>query len=160
MRKRYLGVVVLALAVVVAGLMVASSFGQGSSSNKAVFAVLNGRSEVNPETGRRGAGDRNGGGSFSAIIDGRQLCWGIQVKNIDDPNAAHIHRGRTNQAGPVVQALEAPNAGDPGTSGGCVEISSRLARDLLKNPAKYYVNVHNADFPGGAVRGQLSGKAK
>lgn len=159
MRKRYLGVVVLALAVMVAGFMVSTSAGQRRSTNKAVFAVLDGRSEVNAETGRRNAGDRNGAGSFSAILDGRRLCWGIQVKNIADPSAAHIHRGRPNQAGPVVQALEAPTAGDPGTSGGCTTVSARLARDLLRNPAKYYVNVHNADFPGGAVRGQLSGKA-
>ena len=26
---------------------------------------------------------------------------------------------------------------------------------ILANPAAYYVNVHNADYPGGAVRGQL-----
>jgi len=27
--------------------------------------------------------------------------------------------------------------------------------DIIKNPANYYVNVHNAEFSNGALRGQL-----
>jgi hypothetical protein len=27
---------------------------------------------------------------------------------------------------------------------------------IRQNPENFYVNVHNADFPDGAVRGQLS----
>ena len=43
-----------------------------------------------------------------------------------------------------------------GSSSGCVEAGRTLAKDILKNPADYYVNVHNAEFPGAALRGQLS----
>ena len=31
-----------------------------------------------------------------------------------------------------------------------------LLKDIIQHPQDYYVNVHNADFPGGAIRGQMS----
>jgi hypothetical protein len=130
---------------------------QGGDS--ALFAVLTGAKEVDA-TGAKGNGDRNGRGSFSATLDGRQLCYGIQVKNIGDPGAAHIHRGGRNVAGPVVQELEHPTSGDPGASSACVRLSRSLARELRRHPKRYYVNVHNTAFPNGAVRGQLFAKAR
>jgi hypothetical protein len=128
--------------------------GAQGGGDRAFFAAMSGANEVD-STGQRNTGDRNGRGSFSATLDGRQLCYGIQVKNIDDPAAAHIHRGGRRVAGPVVQALEHPTAGDPGSSSACVRLSRSLARELRSNPGRFYVNVHNAAFPNGAVRGQL-----
>ena len=69
--------------------------------------------------------------------------------------AAHIHIGRPNLAGDVVVPLVHPDSGDPGASSGCVEVAAELATAILKNPHRYYANVHNAAFGGGAVRGQL-----
>jgi hypothetical protein len=43
-----------------------------------------------------------------------------------------------------------------GRSGGCVLAERSAIRELLKDPARYYVAVRNADFPGDALRGQLS----
>ena len=60
----------------------------------------------------------------------------------------------------MVQALQQPATGDPGASSDCVEVAASLARAIQKNPAKYYVNVHTGDFPGGAVRGQLFGQSR
>jgi hypothetical protein len=31
-----------------------------------------------------------------------------------------------------------------------------IAADIVSNPTNYYINVHTTDFPGGAIRGQLS----
>src|SRR5215216_2956147 len=71
----------------------AQSATQGKQgANSAFFAVLSGRKEVDDQ-GRRGAGDLDGRGSFTATIDGNDLCFGITVKNLDDPVAAHIHKG-------------------------------------------------------------------
>jgi hypothetical protein len=134
----------------------------GDRSNRVLFAVLTGRKEVSPE-GNRGAGDPNGRGSFSAVVDGSELCFGITVKNIDTPVAAHIHKGRPNQAGSIVLSLSPPavfSGGDPGTASACVPIASDLARAILKNPHRYYTNVHTAAFPSGAVRGQLFAKQR
>jgi hypothetical protein len=127
---------------------------QGQLENRALFAVLTGRKEVD-ENGRRGAGDSDGRGSFTATIDGRRLCFGITVKNLDEPVAAHIHRGRSNQNGPVVVPLTQPSSGDPGASSGCVTVEAALAGALLRQPHRYYANVHTGRYPAGAVRGQL-----
>jgi CHRD domain len=157
MRTRHLTLGVVAAAGLVLGL--SGPVGAQGAGDRALFAVLNGAKEVDPD-GTRGTGDPNGRGSFSATIDGRELCYGIQVKNVGDPAAAHIHRGSRTVAGPVVQELEHPDAGDPGSSGACVRLSANLARGLKRNPGRYYVNVHNADFPNGAVRGQLFARAR
>ena len=36
------------------------------------------------------------------------------------------------------------------------DLNKNLLKDILRNPENYYVNVHNAPFPNGAVRGQLA----
>jgi hypothetical protein len=143
-----------ALAAVGLALGMTGPVGAQRAADRAVFAVLTGAKEVDAD-GQRGTGDPNGRGSFSATLDGRELCYGIQVKNIADPVAAHIHRGSRSVAGPVVQPLEHPEAGDPGSSTECVRLTASLARRIASNPGRFYVNVHTGDFPNGAVRGQL-----
>jgi hypothetical protein len=152
----------LAVGVVAAsGLVLAmtGSVGAQNAGDRALFAVMNGAKEVD-STGERGTGDPNGRGSFSATLDGRMLCYGIQVKNIDDPAAAHIHRGGGRVAGPVILPLVHPAAGDPGSSTECVRITRSLARGLRESPGRFYVNVHTPDYPNGAVRGQLFARAR
>jgi hypothetical protein len=133
---------------------VTTAGGQSGSSDRALYGSLSGTNELS-ENGERGAGDRDGRGSASAIIDGGRICYAITVKNIKDPVAAHIHRGGRTVNGPVVVEFKAPSAGDPGASSGCTTISRELARRILRNPQNYYFNVHTQDFDGGAVRGQV-----
>jgi len=35
-------------------------------------------------------------------------------------------------------------------------VGDQTVTDILANPDGYYVNVHNAEYPGGAIRGQLA----
>ena len=35
-------------------------------------------------------------------------------------------------------------------------VAAGLIQELMANPAGFYVNVHTADFPDGAIRGQLA----
>ena len=154
-RKRNLAFGAIAAAALVLGISTSVS---AQGGDRAIFAVMTGAKEV--DVNGEHHGDRNGRGSFSATLDGRQLCYGIQVKNINDPVAAHIHRGGKDVAGPVVQPLEQPATGDPGASSACIRISRSLARGLRRDPSRYYVNVHTADLPNGAVRGQLFARSR
>jgi hypothetical protein len=154
-RKRNLVFGAIAAAALVLGISTSVS---AQGGDRAVFAVMTGAKEV--DVNGEHHGDANGRGSFSATLDGRQLCYGIQVKNINDPVAAHIHRGGKDVAGPVVQPLEQPATGDPGASSACVRISRSLARGLRRNPGRFYVNVHTADLPNGAARGQLFARSR
>jgi hypothetical protein len=119
-----------------------------------LFAALNGQNEIG-EDGNRGAGDGNGGGSFSAVIKGEQLCYGLAVRDIENPTRAHIHRGGRNTNGDILVTLTHPETGDPGASSACVTISNGLVRQIRRNPGRFYVNVHNSAYPDGAIRGQL-----
>jgi CHRD domain len=121
----------------------------------AVFADLNGQNELDAMTLQPGAGDLDGFGSASFTINGTSLCFGITVGNLDTPAAAHIHKGRKFENGPIVVPLTAPAQGPAGASSGCVTIEAALAADILAHPRAYYANVHTAAFPAGAVRGQL-----
>jgi hypothetical protein len=84
----------------------------------------------------------------------REVCFTVAVQNIMLPSiGAHIHRGSRGENGPIVIPFETPVQG---TSAGCVTADSvALVREIMDNPDGFYVNVHNAQFPGGAVRGQL-----
>ncbi len=101
-----------------------------------------------------GPGDPDGSGSFVARVKlGQgQLCYMLTVADIDPAHAAHVHVGTATQAGPVVIGLVPPTEG---SSTACTTASRELLRDIKRNPENYYVNVHNATYPAGAVRGQL-----
>jgi hypothetical protein len=56
------------------------------------------------------------------------------------------------QEGPVAVALQMPKAG---SLKGCTEADAPVIIAIMKKPAGYYVNVHNAAFPKRAVRPTL-----
>jgi hypothetical protein len=66
---------------------------------------------------------------------------------------AHIHKAPAGANGPVAVPFTAPTNG---ASEGCATVAPDVAAAIAADPAGYYVNVHNAAFPGGAVRGQLA----
>ena len=118
---------------------------------KKLNATLTGAAEV------PGPGDTDGAGTamLRLRLGQGQICHSLTVSNITLPAAAaHIHRGAAGVAGPVVVTLTTPDA--DGAVEGCVAAPRALVKEILQNPAGFYVNVHTSDFPAGAVRGQLS----
>ena len=79
-----------------------------------------------------------------------QVCWTFQLAGVSQPLAAHIHKGRAGVSGPVFIAL-----GKTYKAKGCVSAPKKMIEAVESNPNGYYVNVHNAKFPGGIVRGTL-----
>ena len=119
------------------------------------FAVLNGGNEVSPG-GQAAAGDPDGSGAASVLVRGDGLCFSILVQRIGRPIMAHIHDAEAGSNGPIRVVLTLPGSGNPGTSSGCVGgIGAGLLTRLRNTPNQFYVNVHTAAFPAGAVRGQL-----
>jgi hypothetical protein len=150
----------LALAAVLAiagsGLAAQIAPGKGANDRKALSATMTGKKEVGTD-GKKGAGDPDGFGSFTAIAAGGKLCFGMTVRGIDNPVAAHIHKGGPSVMGSIVIPLTQPSTGNPGASSGCVDVSdAKLLAAVFAHPSRYYVNVHTQAFPGGALRGQLS----
>jgi hypothetical protein len=99
--------------------------------------------------------DATGTATIRMRLGQGRVCFVLNVQNIVLPAAgAHIHRGTTTEAGPIVVPFVAPSAG--GSSRGCAVASRALVREILRNPSQFYVNVHTSEFPAGAVRAQLS----
>jgi hypothetical protein len=149
MRVRWLAIAITACVALTLTLVSAAS-----AARHPLFAALNGKNEI-AQDGSKNAGDRNGAGSFSAVIKGNTLCYGLAVRDISKPIAAHIHRGGPNKNGPIVVPLTPPEAGDPGHSSNCTTVESQLIAQIRKKPGRFYVNVHTDDFKDGAIRGQL-----
>jgi hypothetical protein len=101
-------------------------------------------------------GDADGKGTATLRFNPGQgqICYELKVSGIDAANAAHIHVGPPGQAGDVAVPLEAPNA--DGTSKACATVDREVLKQIMDSPSDYYVNVHNAKYPNGALRGQLA----
>lgn len=158
MSRRIALVMVLALAAPFT--LVLSSFSvsgaQSGPKYKPAFASLLGNNEIFQADGKKGAGDKDGEGSFALSAGGTSLCYAYVVKAIDNPVAAHIHKAKAGVNGDIVLTLQIPTSGDPGTISECLQDQEEdLVEDFVEHPKRYYVNVHTATFPDGAVRGQL-----
>lgn len=125
--------------------------GPGEAAGRPFTVALDGASEA------PGPGDPDGTGTANLTVNPGtgEVEFTITVQNITLPaTGAHIHKALAGEPGPVVVGLTPPDAS--GTSSGTVTgVDQALAVDIIRNPHLYYVNVHNADFPPGAVRGQL-----
>jgi hypothetical protein len=141
----------IVLGVVAVAAVPALALANGTSfSGPAVVAKMTGAVEVP-------AGDPNGKGNATIHLDKKKgkVCWSFTYKNIDKPNAAHIHEAAKGKAGPIVVPF-----GKTFAKRGCTTAAKAEIKEILAKPGKYYVNIHNAAYPGGAIRGQLRRAAK
>ena len=144
-----------AAATVLIGAAIAAPVSQGG---RKFATTLTGAAECNA-AGTCNLGDPDGTGTAAITVNvGQQrVCWDITVNNIAAPTRAHIHKAPAGVAGPIVVGFfEAANVDLDGCTPTTQPVDRALLRDILQHPQNYYVNVHTADFPAGAIRGQLS----
>ncbi len=104
-----------------------------------------------------GPGDNNGKGEgfFGVKAKKGKLCFQVSWTKIDPPSAGHIHKGAKGVAGDI-KVLLFDQTPPTSTVEGCEKnVKKKLLKRIARSPEKFYVNVHNAAYPDGAIRGQL-----
>ena len=92
-----------------------------------------------------------------------ELCWMIDIKGLEDKaTGAHIHKGPVGEAGAIAVTL-VPAPDQDGFAMECAKTanyasgmspSARL-KEIKDRPQDFYIDVHNTEFPEGALRGQI-----
>ena len=147
---RRLGFVTAVVAIVVVMMVLFANPAVAQPVTGLYASYMSGEGEV------PGPGDLNGSGTAHVTLipaEGR-ICYSLEASDIAPATAAHIHQGAFHEAGPIVVGLDPPPV--EGTSNGCTGVDPALLGSLTERPESYYVNVHNEEFPDGAIRGQLS----
>jgi hypothetical protein len=111
-------------------------------------------------------GDNDRGSIVLRLNPGQQeVCWSVGALTLTTgdalPHVAHIHLAPAGVAGGVVIDLfggsapvPAPTSFPTGTT--CVPADRDAILDIFDDPSAYYVNLHNAQHPGGVMRAQLA----
>ncbi|GAC1581839.1 MAG: hypothetical protein NVS3B18_15350 [Candidatus Dormibacteria bacterium] len=108
---------------------------------------MSGRAET-PRGAPQGVGD-----AVIAIHSGSVVCWRFaHLHGFVSATVAHIHAGRPGRAGPVLILLSTAPALH---HRGCTHASAAAVTAIERDPRGYYVNIHSARYPAGAVRAQL-----
>ncbi|OGU06656.1 MAG: hypothetical protein A2075_08510 [Geobacteraceae bacterium GWC2_58_44] len=109
----------------------------------------------------------SGKAEFKLSEDGKQLSYKLQVKEITDTTAAHIHTGKKGENGPPIVGLF--GGGKKGKFSGVLSegmitekemmgsLTGKPLEELVKllKAGDTYVNVHTEANPGGEIRGQI-----
>jgi CHRD domain len=127
----------------------------GLPPQRAMHAHMTGAAVCAPTCG---SGDPDGLGGATVLlrplISASAICFRLEVApSVALPMLeAHVHRGPLGQEGPVVAELAPPGER---RAMGCRTVHERTYDEIVANPSGFYVDVHNGEFPAGAIRGQL-----
>jgi uncharacterized membrane protein len=153
MRIRAITLPLLAAAFAAAGCGSSSSSSSTSTSTPAAATATDHTYTVSLRgTNEVPKGSPTGSGTAKLSLEGSkgQVCWTFTLAGVPHPSVSHIHSAAAGVSGPVFIPLGAAYKPTGCTSAPKAEIAAIIAA-----PAKYYVNVHNAKYPNGAIRAQL-----
>jgi hypothetical protein len=141
---------VVAVLTLTAAAPVASARGGGG---RFVAAGMTGANEVPPVS----TGDPDGAGFALIELDRseNEVCVrDAAFGGTAAPFLFHIHAGAAGVNGPIVVDFTALLPSGIGC-GVITSTDKHLVQKIRQHPEQYYVNMHTAEFPGGAIRGQL-----
>jgi len=120
-------------------------------------AHLLGSNEV-PVSGKPAVGDPNGSAVGVVKLQGDRVTFAFSWKGISAPTLGHIHEGAAGVNGDAkVPLFDTPMPDSITAAAGAVTVSDPAIADALRaNPSGFYMNLHTKEFPGGALRGQLT----
>ena len=146
-----------------AAMLASAAIAQPAAEGGRKFSTpMSGAEEVGGTPPAPGVGDPDGSGTGSVTINVglQRVCWEFTVNGIVAPNRGHIHKAPAGSNGGIVVDFFNVAAGTAGPLTGCTTTpqDAALLKDIIQNPSAYYLNLHNGDFPAGAIRGQLEKK--
>jgi len=120
-------------------------------------AKLSGANEV-PVADGPAVADPDGKGIALVRVKGNRVSFSVSFSGTGPLTLGHIHEGKAGVNGPVkVPLFGTALPATVNAAAGAVEVDdATLAKSIRTNPNGFYVNLHSAEFPGGAVRGQLT----
>jgi hypothetical protein len=109
-------------------------------------------------------GDPDGTGSATIIADSgnNSICGQFFWQNVSAPvGFGHIHEARAGQPenpGFTINLFGPPTNlnGFPSGTQGCTIVPGAVIDQMARKASFFMVTIHNAEFPGGAIRGQLA----
>jgi CHRD domain len=140
-------IMMVPLVLVAGGLLAGGSALAASSTPTTVTVHMKGSLEV-----PKGSPTGTGIFKYQLIPSKKKVCYSLTWSKIGTALASHIHKGAKGTSGPVVIPL---SLATPVKHSGCVTAKKSLILAIQAHPSRYYVNVHTAKYPAGAIRGQL-----
>jgi hypothetical protein len=161
-----------------AGIILLFSTAQASTIDVAGIysASLSGQSEI-PSVNTQASGEATFdssaqaaalGSATAAASSSNQMAYEINLQNIDEVTAAHIHTGNDDENGPIVVTLFDPETPTDEINGELVNgtltsqnlegpLDGRQISELIDlfDAGEAYVNVHTQTNPDGEIRGTI-----
>ena len=83
-----------------------------------------------------------------------KICYRVTVSGIQTATKAHLHMGDVGEEGGMVKLNLLPPRN---SARECIRgLGERFIKKIAHHSSSYYVDVHNNEYQGGALRGQLS----
>ncbi|WP_367321413.1 CHRD domain-containing protein [Streptomyces sp. HUAS ZL42] len=140
------------------GIVVQSGTTSGDTGGTLLAAGLRGANEV-PVQGGPAVGDKDGAALEFIKVKGNKVSVAVTWRGTGRPTLLHIHEGAKGTNGGVKvdfgKLLDKRHIKGHRLIGTVTVDDPALLGRLTTDPGSFYANLHTAEFPGGAVRGQL-----